>query len=111
MVVVKRSDWELLAFVFVCLCIIAAVVCLPALAAVLAIGLWVWADQVAERRRESDRSPARPVIAEGHLPPDVVAVGVAPAPPMSYRRRTSASYRSDAAVSYRRHAASRGWRS
>lgn len=53
------------------------IVCLPALAAVLAIGLWVWADQVAERRRESDRGPARPVIAEGRLAVSR-AVGVAP---------------------------------
>lgn len=61
------------------------VVCLPALASILSIGLWVWADQVAERRRESDRVPARPVIAEGHLAGQVVAVGVAPVPPRSHR--------------------------
>lgn len=74
----------------------------PAALSILAIGLWVAVDQAAEARRRASEGRHAPVVIDGRLVTgQVAAVGIAPVPPRSYRRRTSASYRSDAAVAYR----------
>lgn len=59
----------------------------PAAVSILVIGLWVAVDQAAEARRRAAESAADPVVIDtaGRL----VAVGVAPVPPRSHRRRWS----------------------